>query len=116
VLHNRVKTQGYEECQDDILVVSGMVEETRDALLEYQVGGKQPHAAAVCTNNWMVQQTTQQRAIYDQGCKLIVSRPTHLLRACLMFIIGYRMPVRTFLFLLQHELTGVLYSPPCSVE
>ena len=38
VLLNRISTQGYEECQDDILTVSGMAEDIRDALLEYQVG------------------------------------------------------------------------------
>ena len=37
VLYNRVSAQGYEECQDDILAVSGMAEDIRDALLEYQV-------------------------------------------------------------------------------
>ena len=37
VLYNRVSVEGYEECQGDILAVSGMVEDIRDALLEYQV-------------------------------------------------------------------------------
>jgi len=37
-LHNRIKVQGYEECQGDILAASGMAEDIRDALLEYQVG------------------------------------------------------------------------------
>jgi len=39
-LYNRVSAQGYEECQGDILAVSGMAEDIRDALLEYQVGGE----------------------------------------------------------------------------
>jgi len=38
VLYNRVSTEGYEERQCDILAVSGMAEDIRDALLEYQVG------------------------------------------------------------------------------
>ena len=40
VLHNRVSVDGYEECQGDILAVSGMAEDIRDALLEYQVGSR----------------------------------------------------------------------------
>ena len=40
MLHNRVSSQGYEECQGDILAVSGMAEDIRDALLEYQVGSE----------------------------------------------------------------------------
>lgn len=39
MLRNRVSAQGYEECQGDILAVSGMAEDIRDALLDYQVGG-----------------------------------------------------------------------------
>ena len=37
MLCDRVSAQGYEECQDDILAVSEMAEDIRDALLEYQV-------------------------------------------------------------------------------
>jgi len=39
VLYNRISIQGYKECQGDILSVSGIGEDIRDALLEYQVGG-----------------------------------------------------------------------------
>ena len=42
VLYNRVSVDGYEECQGDILAVSGMAEDIRDALLEYQVGSGKP--------------------------------------------------------------------------
>ena len=38
MLFNRISAQGYEECQGDILTVSAMAEDIRDALLEYQVG------------------------------------------------------------------------------
>ena len=38
MLRNRIGTQGYEECQEDILALSGMAEDIRDALLDYQVG------------------------------------------------------------------------------
>ena len=38
MLRDRVNIQGYEGSQDDILAVSGMAEDIRDALLDYQVG------------------------------------------------------------------------------
>ena len=41
-LCDRVNTQGYEECQGDILAASGIAEDIRDALLEYQVGIDRP--------------------------------------------------------------------------
>jgi len=47
VLYNRVSAQWYEECQDDILTVSGMAEDVRDALLEYQVSSGRSYAASV---------------------------------------------------------------------
>jgi len=37
VLYNRINTEGYKESQDDIQVASGIAEDIRDALLEYQV-------------------------------------------------------------------------------
>jgi hypothetical protein len=38
VLYNQISAQDYKESQDDILAVSGMVEDIQDALLDYQVG------------------------------------------------------------------------------
>ena len=38
MLHNRISAQDYKESQDDVLAVSGVVEDIRDALLDYQVG------------------------------------------------------------------------------
>lgn len=52
--------------------MSEIAEDIRDALLDYQVGGKKTHAA-VFTDTGMVQQTGQQRAVYDQNSRLIVS-------------------------------------------
>jgi len=46
-LYNRASTQGYEECQGDILTVSEMAEDIRDALLEYQVSCEIFHAAEI---------------------------------------------------------------------
>ena len=45
MLHDRVSAQGYEERQSDILAVSEMGEDIKDALLEYQVSSKRSHAA-----------------------------------------------------------------------
>ena len=47
MLYNRVSVEGYQECQGDILAVSGMAEDIRDALLEYQVGSSKFHAVVV---------------------------------------------------------------------
>ena len=44
VLYHRFNVEGYQECQGDILTVSGMAEDIRDALLEYQVSGSKFHA------------------------------------------------------------------------
>ena len=38
MLHNRISAQDYKESQGDVMAVSGMVEDIRDALLDYQVG------------------------------------------------------------------------------
>ena len=46
-LYDRICAQDYEESQDDVLTVSGMVEDIRDALLDYQVGDDEAHAATV---------------------------------------------------------------------
>ena len=46
VLYNRISIDGYQECQGDILAVSEMAEDIRDALLEYQVNSSEFHAAA----------------------------------------------------------------------
>lgn len=46
VLYDRINPTGYEGCQDDIEAVSGIAEDVRDALLDYQVSGPgNAHAA-----------------------------------------------------------------------
>ena len=47
VLCNRINTEGYEESQDDIQAVSGIAEDIRDALLDYQVYSDTPYATGV---------------------------------------------------------------------
>ena len=44
VLLDCISAQGYEEHQDDILAVSEMAEDIRDALLEYQVRSEMSYA------------------------------------------------------------------------
>jgi len=46
-LYNCINARGYEECPGDILVASGMAEDIRDALFEYQVGGDNASAVIV---------------------------------------------------------------------
>ena len=47
VLYNRISTEGYEESQDDIQTASGIAEDIRDALLDYQVCSNRPYTARV---------------------------------------------------------------------
>ena len=47
VLYNRINTEGYKESQDDIQAVSGIAEDIRDALLDYQVCSDTPYATGV---------------------------------------------------------------------
>ena len=46
MLHDRINAQGFKECQDDILAVSGIVDDIRDALLDYQVSDDKTHLTA----------------------------------------------------------------------
>jgi len=50
VLYNRISTEGYEESQGDIQAVSGIADDIRDALLDYQVCNDRPYAAGVQLN------------------------------------------------------------------
>ena len=47
VFRNRIDTKEYVECQDDALAVSGMAEDIRDAVIDYQVGGDKADVAVV---------------------------------------------------------------------
>jgi len=37
ILHSRIVTEGYVELEADVLAVSGLAEDVRDVVLEYQV-------------------------------------------------------------------------------
>ena len=50
MLYNRINTEGYKESQDDVEVVSGIAEDIRDALLDYQVCSDRPYATVVRLN------------------------------------------------------------------
>jgi len=50
VLYNRINTEGYKESRDDIEVVSGIAEDIRDALLDYQVCSDRPYATVIQLN------------------------------------------------------------------
>jgi len=43
MLYHRINTEGYEESQDDIQAVSGIADDIRDALLDYQVCNDRPY-------------------------------------------------------------------------
>ena len=47
VLYNRINTEGYEESQDDIQAVSGIAEDIRDAILDYQVCSDKSYATGM---------------------------------------------------------------------
>ena len=61
-------------------------------------------------------QTTQQRAIYDQGCKLIVSHQIYGSSMSLISGVVSRMLVRSFRFHTQENTYGGLYSRPVGAE
>jgi len=44
VLYNRLNTQGCKEYEEDYQIVSGIAEDIRDAILEYQVRDDTPHS------------------------------------------------------------------------
>jgi hypothetical protein len=50
VLCHRINTEGYKESQDDIQAVSGIAEDIRDALLDYQVCSGKLHVTRVQPN------------------------------------------------------------------
>ena len=57
VLYNRMSTVGYKESQDDIQIASGIAEDIRDALLDYQVCSNKPYMTGVqlklgCFDRW----------------------------------------------------------------
>ncbi|KAF9642193.1 hypothetical protein BDM02DRAFT_3193718 [Thelephora ganbajun] len=62
VLYNRINSQGYKECQDDIQAASAMADDIRDAVTDYQMA--------------------QQRAMYDINRRLIDSADLSVLNSC----------------------------------
>ena len=68
VLYNHMNTEDYKVSQDDIQAVSGIAEDVRDALLDYQVGSNKPYTSHYwrstqpCTSRWAHRYQTVQRA------------------------------------------------------
>ena len=56
MLRDRISAQDYKECQDDIQAASGIAEDIRDALLDYQVCACKLDAAVSlklgCLHRW----------------------------------------------------------------
>ena len=50
MLYNRITTKGYKESQEDIQIASGIAEDIRDALLDYQVCSNKTYATGVQLN------------------------------------------------------------------
>ena len=50
MLYNRINVEGYKESQDDIQAVSGIAEDIRDALLDYQVCSDNPYVTEAQLN------------------------------------------------------------------
>jgi len=50
MVYDRISTEGYKESQDDIQAVSGIAEDIRDALLDYQVCSDKAYTARMQLN------------------------------------------------------------------
>ena len=74
ILSEQSNTVGYKESEADRQVISQLVEDLRDAVIEYQVSLGHPVA-------WRMHclatiQFTQQKSLYEKNCRLIVC-PDH---------------------------------------
>ena len=70
-MSERSSAVGYQENDKDIRTVCGFVEDIRDAVVEYQVSPDLSVTFRMPGRGSL--QLHQQRALYDQNCKLIVS-------------------------------------------
>ena len=68
----RVEAVEYMGNEEDIRAVSDLVDEIRDAAIDYQVSGD-PNQLLQSPLRWLVQ-TAQQKVIYDLNLELIVSK------------------------------------------
>ena len=63
---------GYTENDEDVQIVSELVDDIRDAIIDYRVSGDPNLFLRASSRNPV--QTAHQQAIYDQNLELIVSR------------------------------------------
>lgn len=73
-LQERIAREGYTEWKEDVLALSQLAEDLRDVLLKYQVS-KDPESRCSPSNTetGVLEQLSQQQAVYDQNRRLIVS-------------------------------------------
>ena len=50
MIYSRINVQDYKECQDDVQAASEMMDDIRDAVIDYQVGGYEPHTVFASPN------------------------------------------------------------------
>ena len=62
---------GYAENDEDVQIVSELVDDIRDAIIDFQVSGDPNLFLRV--SSWNPVQMAHQQAIYDQNLELIVS-------------------------------------------
>ena len=74
-MSGRVEAAGYKENDEDAQIVSELMDDIRDAVTNYQVGGDPKPYLQVPSLRQLVQMA-HQRAIYDQNRRLIVSPRT----------------------------------------
>ena len=67
----RTNTVGYRQNDEDARAVGELAEDARDAAIKYQVSPNLP--VTIEAHRLILVQISQQNAIYEQNCRLIVS-------------------------------------------
>ena len=76
-LSERSSAVGYQENDADGHAISGLTEDLRDAIIEYQVGHGSLVWKILCLSTM---QFAQQKSLYEQSCRLIVRPCCFLVR------------------------------------
>ena len=69
MLYNRINTEGYKDSQGDIQAVSGMVQNIRGAVLDYQACSNDTCATGVQLKSGCRQHTGDKRAELQAECE-----------------------------------------------
>ena len=96
VLCDRINVEDYGEFQEDIQVVSGIAEDIRDALLDYQVCSDRSNAIGVQLNQGTLTDGTTTGDIRPELQVDCESRVNYPLRVYLTPAMAFRIPVRCF--------------------